>query len=307
MNDLPFPRVVRIEPASACNLKCIHCPTGTLQMPRTIMNLVLFDQIISELQIYNIRVFVLYHGGEPFLNKNIFYFIEQIRSAHPDALIKIVSNGMLFDDELIDAISVSSLDLIEFSLDGLTPSESNHIRRGSDSLKTIQVVNKLIQCISRSGSRLKVAISTTQFFGEVDDGKSPLASKASAPEWLIKSFDGVQEFKATYAMAWPRMLVEDEFKIVEFDDESMTNPYLDSCDHLSNTITIRSNGDIVPCCYDLMSDLTMGNLLDSSIKEIWCQSKYNHLRQQIAAMQPPQTCSNCNVIRKKKRFLVKIK
>ena len=269
------------------------------------MDSALFEKIISEIQHEDIRVFVLYHGGEPFLNKNIFEYIKLLRSFHPDAFIKIVSNGMLFDDELISDICASSLNQIEFSMDGLSPSENSSIRRGSDSSKTIQVVNKLIQCISGTGSMLKVAISTTQFFDDMLDGKSPLDNKATAPEWLMSSFDGVEEFKATWAMAWPRMMIEDEFKIVEFDDESMTSLYIDSCDHLSNTITIRANGDVVPCCYDLMSDLAMGNLLESTIKEIWGSPKYNHLRQQITTMQPSQTCSNCNVIRKMKRFLIK--
>lgn len=34
----PFPRVIRIEPAGACNLRCSHCPTGTVSMQRGIMS-----------------------------------------------------------------------------------------------------------------------------------------------------------------------------------------------------------------------------------------------------------------------------
>ena len=74
----PLPRVVRIEPSSLCNLKCIHCPTGTKRdikggnMPDEV-----FCKIIEELKAYNgVDVVVLYHGGEPFLNKNIFGMIQ---------------------------------------------------------------------------------------------------------------------------------------------------------------------------------------------------------------------------------------
>ena len=34
---LSFPRVVRIEPASNCNLACSHCPTGTVDIVRDLM------------------------------------------------------------------------------------------------------------------------------------------------------------------------------------------------------------------------------------------------------------------------------
>jgi MoaA/NifB/PqqE/SkfB family radical SAM enzyme len=288
MINPPFPQVVRIEPASACNLRCMHCPTGTLQMPRGLMSSALFDKIISELSSQAIRVFVLYHGGEPFLNKDIFRQIESLRKSHPHAFIKIVSNGMLLDDELIEKVCTSSLNQIEFSLDGLSPSESNRIRRGSDSLKTIKVVNKLLQCISEVGSSLKVAISTTQFFDAISDGKSPLDNHPSAPEWLVRSCDGVDEFKATWAMEWPRMMIDDEFSIAVFEDDEIDDVYMDNCSQLSDTITIRANGDIVPCCYDLMSDLTMGNILETPIMEIWSSHKYNLLRQSIAQKRPPK-------------------
>ena len=60
---------MRIEPASKCNLGCVHCPTGTIEMERGIMSLDIFQKILIENK-ENIKVIVLYHGGEPFLNKN---------------------------------------------------------------------------------------------------------------------------------------------------------------------------------------------------------------------------------------------
>lgn len=300
-----FPEVVRIEPASACNLRCIHCPTGTLQATRTVMTQELFNIIKSQLSAKNIRVFVLYHGGEPFLNKNIFDFIEELRLSHPDSFIKIVSNGMLLNDEIISNICKSSLNQIEFSLDGLSPDESSQIRRGSDASKTIQVVNKLLHQISHTGSALKVSISTTQILDNSHELQSPLTTKPSVPEWLISSFKGVDDFKSHWAMVWPRMLIEDGFSVIEYDDQLMSKEYADECSHLNETITIRANGDIVPCCYDLMSDLAMGNVRDSTLTEIWNSFSYRQLRESIANMKPPSTCSNCNVILKKKRYLTR--
>jgi len=274
-------------------------------MPRTVMSDALFNKISSELSSKDIRVFVLYHGGEPFLNKSIFGFIEELRRTHPNSFIKVVSNGMLFDDELAEKVCNSSLDCIEFSLDGLSPDQSEYIRRGSDSTKTINAINKLLQFIAIKESPLKVAISTTQFFDEKTNGQSPLDNDPPVPEWLINSLDGAHEFKSTWAMAWPRMMIDDEFSIVEYDDEAFGDLYTDICDHLANTITIRANGDVVPCCYDLMSDLSMGNILDSSIAEVWNSPRYDQLRLSITQKTPPETCSSCNVIRKKKRFLVR--
>lgn len=76
---LPFPRVIRIEPSSLCNLKCRHCSTGTVEMKRGIMSKDLFSLILKNLEenIDQVKVVVLYNGGEPFINKN---FIEMLKS-----------------------------------------------------------------------------------------------------------------------------------------------------------------------------------------------------------------------------------
>ena len=34
-----FPKVLRIKPASKCNLGCVHCPTGIIEMQRDVMSL----------------------------------------------------------------------------------------------------------------------------------------------------------------------------------------------------------------------------------------------------------------------------
>ena len=40
---MSLPKVLRIEPASQCNLACSHCPTGTIEMARGIMT----DQVFE--------------------------------------------------------------------------------------------------------------------------------------------------------------------------------------------------------------------------------------------------------------------
>jgi len=42
-----FPKVLRIEPAGLCNLKCQHCPTGTVDMKRGIMNMKTFQVVLN--------------------------------------------------------------------------------------------------------------------------------------------------------------------------------------------------------------------------------------------------------------------
>ena len=94
--SIPFPRVLRIEPASQCNLACSHCPTGTVDMDRGIMGEGLFEKVLSELFVNKnyIKVVVLYHGGEPLLNSNFYRMVARIKDIDNRIIIKTVSNGM---------------------------------------------------------------------------------------------------------------------------------------------------------------------------------------------------------------------
>ena len=79
---MDLPKVLRIEPSSACNLRCLHCPTGTINMKREKMSNDVEDKTIEIVKKYHefFKVVVLYHGGEPFLNTR---FVKQIKSIIP--------------------------------------------------------------------------------------------------------------------------------------------------------------------------------------------------------------------------------
>lgn len=73
---------MRIEPVSKFNLSCVHCPTGTIEMERGIMSSEIFKKIFIEIEENekNIKVIVLYHVGEAFLNKNFFRMAKEIKA-----------------------------------------------------------------------------------------------------------------------------------------------------------------------------------------------------------------------------------
>ena len=72
-----FPDVVRIEASGACNFRCIHCPTGIQPNGRKQLSKESFYFILEQFIKKNFipRVVVLYHGGEPLLNKDLEHFI----------------------------------------------------------------------------------------------------------------------------------------------------------------------------------------------------------------------------------------
>ena len=139
-----FPRVVRIEPSSLCNLKCIHCPTGTVNIPRKVMEWPVFEKILQEIKNHKdkVKVVVLYHGGEPLLNKDLIRMIKEIKDLGIEK-IKTSTNGMLLDEEMCFELVKSGIDEIEISLDGTSPEMNNKIRIGSDYQKIVNNIKML--------------------------------------------------------------------------------------------------------------------------------------------------------------------
>ena len=134
----------------------------------------------------------------------------------------------------------------------------------------------------------KIIISTVQFLKEKGN-----PDKIKIPERLIDDFQGFDVcFKSYYAMHWPIMNVnEDLFKIIKYPQK---NSY---CDHVMNTITIRADGTVVPCCYDLTTGFPMGNVIANSLEDIWNNEKYLQIRKSIYEGGDNNLCKNCATIK----------
>ena len=113
---------------------------------------------------------------------------------------------------------------------------------------------------------------------------------ANTPSWLVNIFGESVNYKPHIAMKWPHMNVEKGFELTAKGKNK------DYCDHAINSITIRSNGDIVPCCYDLTSQMIMGNVMNQPLLTIFNGPKYRELENQLRKSYI-SACRNCNHVR----------
>ena len=302
---MPIPPVVRIEPASACNLRCLHCPTGVVDMTRSAMKSATFDRVLEQLapHVPPVRVVVMYHGGEPFLNKRFLDMVNRVKALGVP-LVKTVSNGMLIKEELWEPIVTSGLDAIEISLDGTSPEENDAIRRRSRYPDVVRAIRGLVETKRRLGAELECSVATTQF--RTLDQFQP-GQQAPIPDYLQSEFADIAEdinFKTTWAMLWPSEQPAQGFDLLWMDNQDTT---VTRCNLIEETMTIRADGSVVPCCYDLTSDIVLGNINEQGIEEIWNGESYRHLRHVFAAGRYPKPCASCVVVTGDKYLLQKDK
>jgi len=113
----------------------------------------------------------------------------------------------------------------------------------------------------------------------------------------MQAFSGEESskilFKATWAIRWPDMTVLDD--IYQLYQES-NGRFSNYCDHVINTMTIRWNGDLVPCCYDLTGRYLIGNIHEHDLDTLWNNQKFQKLRWSIDKMTFNPLCGNCGVV-----------
>lgn len=128
-----FPDVIRIEVCGKCNFKCIHCPTGTQPNLRGILTRDMFSKIVSQFTTANFvpRVVVLYHGGEPLLNKDLAEFIRTLKELGVTKTV-ITTNASLLNEQLAEELILAGLDEMKVSFDGESANENDVIRNNGD-------------------------------------------------------------------------------------------------------------------------------------------------------------------------------
>ena len=301
-NQPPCPRVLRIEPASQCNRACSLCPTGTIDMKRGLMTDDIFNKILSEIELHknDIKVVVLYHGGEPLLNKSFFKYIDEIKRINSSFFIKTVSNGTGLTKKVSEKLLLTDIDSIDFSLDGQSASENEHIRIKSKTDIIINNIKYLIDLKKRKNLLKPVIfLASTQFIKDRNI-VNPL-DDPPVPDWIYNEFKENVKYKTTYAMKWPHMPASGEYEFVTLEMEMEDK---NECDHVISTMTVRADGSVVPCCYDLTTKLNMGNVLTESLNEIWKDKKYLKLRESIKKKTFMSLCSKCNVVSKPPTYLL---
>lgn len=142
----------------------------------------------------------------------------------------------------------------------------------------------------KTNSKLKIFIANVIFYKDGDNLSNPII-----PNYLKESFvnySGDIIIRSYYAIFWPGLPIRAQLGI--------DKPIKNYCDHVENVITIRWNGDVVPCCYDLASKEILGNILCESLENIWNGKNIIEFRKKINNNNPPDLCKGCNELYEEK-------
>lgn len=278
-----MPRVLYIETTNHCNAHCVMCPHDKLTRPRGVMPWVIFMKIIDDCVSFEgrgLEIF-LHKDGEPLMDPQLFERIAYVKRTLTRSHVHFNTNASLMTDDKIERILDSELDSITFSVDGASESTYSQIRVGLDYEKVKANVERFLAQKAARGSRLHVTLQ------------------------MVLSRENAHEADA-YRRLWEgrvdRVFVKPMHNFLvqktAYKGGEVGSVQLARCGMPFHVMLFYSNGDAGLCCWDYDEIMKLGNVMDSSVLDLFNNEQYGKVRMAMKAMKcgDIRPCNICSQI-----------
>jgi radical SAM protein with 4Fe4S-binding SPASM domain len=289
-----FPHLIDVELTSACNFRCLMCPTGNLSLARpakfmavpTLQKIV--DQCAGKADIRFIG------WGEPMSHPDVF---EVVASCNEKGIMTHMNtNGSYLED------TVATWGLLKMRLTSLKFSFQGVDRKSYAEMRNTDFYDELLARIRRlremqdqfyelHSHRTFISLSTTTTYETQEQIDAFLAE-------VSPYLDEVSVGKTTFDflnLDSVRLKPEDKQRLAELmaeDTSSKVHP--DPCPEVYDKLSIHADGSVHVCCNDYDGVTDLGNVNDTPIEKIWRHPTMEWYRERLANKNYDQPlCRDC--------------
>lgn len=289
-----LPATAMIEPTTACNLGCPHCPSGLKSFTRDTGRIKpeAFRKIISQIDSH-VGYLTLYFQGEPYLNPQ---FTELVKIANQHGIFTVTSsNAHFLNPENAKKTVLSGLKKIIISIDGTTQESYAHYRINGSLQTVLDGTNNLVKCKQELNSNFPVIY--WQFIVFQHNEKELNEIKKLSKEYGVNHLQikTAQIYDFDNAEKW--LPQQEELRRYEKRNNKIQikNKLLNHCWRLWSSTVITWDGHVVPCCFDKDANYQFGNVLIDNFKTIWKNEQANIFRQKLTKSRAEiDICTNCS-------------
>jgi radical SAM protein with 4Fe4S-binding SPASM domain len=288
-----MPISIGIEPTTSCNLRCPECPSGlrSFTRPTGMLSEQLFTRVIDELK-NTLTYLTFYFQGEPFLHPTFLSLVSQAASRR--IFTSTSTNAHYFTDANARATVESGLNRLIISIDGTTQDVYEAYRVGGSLEKVIEGTKRLLHWRNEMNSSMQVVF---QFLvvkpneHQVADVRR-LANDLGVDDVLYKTAQ-------IYDYQNGSDLIPSDDKYSRYSKNadgtfSIKNPFDNHCWKMWQSCVITWDGKVVPCCFDKDAHHVMGDLNQSTFREIWTGENYHQFRSTLLRSRSEiEMCRNC--------------
>lgn len=295
--EIPLKRV-HIELTNVCNFNCVFCPKKEMKRPYGFMDTGLAKRIITEIAKEGVSEKITFHVmGEPTLHRDFFEILDHARNEQ--VKVGLTTNGAGLGGETGKRLLDYDLHQIDVSLQ--TPEEKSFALRKAGTLSFEDYLEGIVDFFSsysavNRGMIFKFRFLNTRFRKKGMEKKTGPVRVISSTEELRSTFQhwagriydilGVNSREREKAKKKINRLVSYKWNVVEifprvffetyvmddwadaFSGEKIYNAWAGYCFGMRDHFGILYNGDVVLCCVDYDGYTALGNLHDSSLKQV---------------------------------------
>ena len=273
---LKTPFVLQLAVASTCNFRCRYCPCSTPDLlkknnvKKGIMDYALYTKIIDALDEFpeNIKILRLVKEGEPLLNKRFADMVRYAKEKQPSVTVDTTTNATLLTPEFSDDIIDAGLDKMFISLQGINDEVYKKLSGVHVDFEKL-LENVVYFCKNRKKCKVYIkvpdigvnAFEKKQFFKIFDRYADEMFVEHIIPTWPDFDISSVKKDDGIGLYGEP--IVSDPIKV---------------CPTIFYNLNIDFDGSLAPCQLDWAHKITLGNVKEHSLYELWNGEKFNDLR-----------------------------
>lgn len=278
-----FPLYLMLEQTYQCNLRCPMCIQGLpverkafepelKRMPRE-----LFEAVVREGERHGCPSIGMMVNDEPLLVPDLPERIAFAKS-HGFMEVFMTTNGVLFTEDKVRRVIEAGVTHILFSIDAATEETYDKVRLGGDYGKVLKAIEMVVRGRETTGSALPL-VRASFVQNRLNQHESEAFREKFGP---LVDFVQIQGFSSYYGHT-DQMIPVGASPIDTF---TCSQPY--------RNLIVRANGDILPCCTFYGYELTLGNLRDSSLAEIFQSPRLRQLRAEFKqGIYRDPVCASC--------------
>ena len=245
-----FPLNIGIDVTSHCNLNCRMCIRDKMTREKGFMSMTLYKKIIDEIAQENkgTRIWLDAYGEPLLAGWKLYYMIDY---AKKKGLYNVCmnTNGTLLKKEYADMLLDSGIDFISLDCDGFSKEVYEKIRINGDRDVFYQNAEYLLEEKKRRNSNAIINFTVIEMEENRHEVEQILEYWRERGAWTT----------VRRLTSWGGSLSEGKRKPVERI----------ACGNVIGTCVIAWNGKVPRCCVDMDMPHPIGDINESSIKEVW--------------------------------------
>ena len=278
--SVKMPEIYQIESSNKCNLVCNACPRKHYDREdkTPFFDVELLRTMIIRGDLAGSYFIELQLSGEPLLHPELETMIDLIKNE--GILVGLSTHGEFFPEKLENC---KDLDYITISVDSIT--KRSEIRKGSKFNNPEDYLKNLLQTAEY------FAIKGIPIDFQFIELKGWEKEKAILENYFNCNWDFVPKHNVHIRSVSDCGILHRSGNRLRPEE----NNEIGICLNPFASVTVQSNGNVVPCCFEWGSDIILGNLRKNSLEEIWNGPEVKRLREnhQKGFTYLPDLCLHC--------------